>query len=664
MKKKLISLLCACTTAVCSIPAYAEAAEDPCNVTANGILWCNSVFDDSGLIAGLDTGFSGGIYDGDRYFVSTNLPPERQDEWMQDYDSDEMLNPAKKLTFCINSPLPDTGLFFPKTPEQNDAALAVFEKYFPNSSRNAGIRPEDWDGTISGQQYSIAGDTCYRFSDIRDAGNPKKLNETVNALRKELTDEGLIAAFYAPGTVCIQREIYIPYLTGYSASKNPDTRSYSVKPALFENYIAAHNLNCTLQTAENDYSYTYYVVPDEKLDFAAHYQLALQIRNDLGLLPEASDDSFKSSLPPLGYCPDIPDMQIPTMSIDSAGSYTAEITDPEAICRLLSSYIESKHLDAKCFIAEDYAPYPEYEGKIVVEYERDSNPEDLAVQIKRYAVTQKMDTYQIHPAALVNGSRPEPAEPSDPFKKIPDELYEALDAGAEAVKVRITIVNPSPDAAERSAAPKRIMQEIGIDPETAVVTDEAFIYCMINREQLAKAEQNENIYRIRRCDTWTYSGEIPADPADPEAVRAMFTALFAENNLDAACADSTAYPDYSEPVIVEYNITDGGPAIGQILAEFAAKYGIDREMFAMIPVLQNGEPVQSSFPEAASTIRGDVNCMDGVDVSDAVLTARFAAEDKTVKISAQGKINADMNEDGKITAEDVVEILKIIAKIK
>ena len=76
MKKKLISLLCACTTAVCSIPAYAEAAEDPCNVTANGILWCNSVFDDSGLIAGLDTGFSGGIYDGDRYFVSTNLPPE------------------------------------------------------------------------------------------------------------------------------------------------------------------------------------------------------------------------------------------------------------------------------------------------------------------------------------------------------------------------------------------------------------------------------------------------------------------------------------------------------------------------------------------------------------------------------------------------------------
>ena len=60
---------------------------------------------------------------------------------------------------------------------------------------------------------------------------------------------------------------------------------------------------------------------------------------------------------------------------------------------------------------------------------------------------------------------------------------------------------------------------------------------------------------------------------------------------------------------------------------------------------------------------GNVNCKGGVDVSDAVLLARFVAEDAGADVSAQGKINADVTHDGEITGDDTVQILKYIAKI-
>ena len=61
--------------------------------------------------------------------------------------------------------------------------------------------------------------------------------------------------------------------------------------------------------------------------------------------------------------------------------------------------------------------------------------------------------------------------------------------------------------------------------------------------------------------------------------------------------------------------------------------------------------------------RGDVNCKDGVDVSDAVLLARLIAEDSTVIVTEQGLKNADADRDGKLSSNDVITILRIIAKI-
>ncbi len=74
------------------------------------------------------------------------------------------------------------------------------------------------------------------------------------------------------------------------------------------------------------------------------------------------------------------------------------------------------------------------------------------------------------------------------------------------------------------------------------------------------------------------------------------------------------------------------------------------------------ETTTTTAPEI-STVRGDVNCDSRVDVSDAVLLARFCAEDSTVKISAQGLRNADVTKNGKPDSYDTTKILKFIARL-
>ena len=66
--------------------------------------------------------------------------------------------------------------------------------------------------------------------------------------------------------------------------------------------------------------------------------------------------------------------------------------------------------------------------------------------------------------------------------------------------------------------------------------------------------------------------------------------------------------------------------------------------------------------QADSYDYGDINLDHSVDVSDAVLLARYSAEDKTANISARGKQLADANNDGEVTKDDTIAILEYIAK--
>ena len=52
-----------------------------------------------------------------------------------------------------------------------------------------------------------------------------------------------------------------------------------------------------------------------------------------------------------------------------------------------------------------------------------------------------------------------------------------------------------------------------------------------------------------------------------------------------------------------------------------------------------------------------------MDVSDAILLARFVAEDSEANITAAGKKNADCDGKAGLNGEDTIRILKFIAKI-
>jgi len=71
----------------------------------------------------------------------------------------------------------------------------------------------------------------------------------------------------------------------------------------------------------------------------------------------------------------------------------------------------------------------------------------------------------------------------------------------------------------------------------------------------------------------------------------------------------------------------------------------------------------SSDPRQNNYKRGDVDCNGDVDVLDAVMLARVAAEDTQTGVSAQGKLNADTNGDNAVTNQDLSKLLKYLANI-
>jgi hypothetical protein len=74
------------------------------------------------------------------------------------------------------------------------------------------------------------------------------------------------------------------------------------------------------------------------------------------------------------------------------------------------------------------------------------------------------------------------------------------------------------------------------------------------------------------------------------------------------------------------------------------------------------ETTKATETDAPKNVKyGDANCDKKITVGDAVLLARVAAEDKTANISSEGKTNGDVDNNGKITTDDVTMILKFLA---
>lgn len=74
-------------------------------------------------------------------------------------------------------------------------------------------------------------------------------------------------------------------------------------------------------------------------------------------------------------------------------------------------------------------------------------------------------------------------------------------------------------------------------------------------------------------------------------------------------------------------------------------------------------PVTTTVDTQKPVSWGDVNCDKSVDVADAVLLARYVAQDTAAKITDQGLMNAAVCDNSKVSGEDVAKILMYVARI-
>ena len=66
---------------------------------------------------------------------------------------------------------------------------------------------------------------------------------------------------------------------------------------------------------------------------------------------------------------------------------------------------------------------------------------------------------------------------------------------------------------------------------------------------------------------------------------------------------------------------------------------------------------------AANAGTGDIDVNGYVNIADAILLARFNAEDSDITVTTEGKGNADLNADGQINADDLSTLLRTLANL-
>jgi len=117
-------------------------------------------------------------------------------------------------------------------------------------------------------------------------------------------------------------------------------------------------------------------------------------------------------------------------------------------------------------------------------------------------------------------------------------------------------------------------------------------------------------------------------------------------------------------------------ANGQSLTEYFTGNKTEHPRITTDEPEQTTAPDQTTLPQDGTTLPaeddttvkpagktkyGDVNCDTNIDVADAVLLARYCAEDKEISVTGQGLINAEVTGDGKVTAEDNARIMLYLA---
>ena len=191
-------------------------------------------------------------------------------------------------------------------------------------------------------------------------------------------------------------------------------------------------------------------------------------------------------------------------------------------------------------------------------------------------------------------------------------------------------------------------------------------------------KEGETTVTVRTSDGRTATEKVRVLPAIVTETEPIVTTTTARFNPGLTATTTTATVTTPDPATTttkwwyQYETTEPEQTSTAVWTEVTSKTTVTDEKGRILD--ENGDVLIINGTSAVVTGRitdivlpdadwGNANCNDGVDVADAVLVARFVAEDTDADITEQGKLNADMNRDGNITGDDVIAILRKIAKL-
>jgi hypothetical protein len=210
------------------------------------------------------------------YFVSDSL------QFNEQYDSANMNTEETPVVLGFNIRTNNYAVFYIKTMEQAETAKEILGKHF-NSA---------YEG-----DYRTVG-TCFYVTDYKNKCDFEKTQNTWDNIFSEMIEADIIDDYYYPGEVYEHHELFIPYLTKYlkKETQNPVNNEMFTEEDL-QNYVEEKSLPVSVQCVKEKSEEYYYLVPNEKINFNTHFNIAVQLWNDLHIAPYAYDDSFKSSYP-------------------------------------------------------------------------------------------------------------------------------------------------------------------------------------------------------------------------------------------------------------------------------------------------------------------------------------------------------------------------------
>ncbi len=269
---RIMKAAACCLTILCSIALTADvSANQMTDRQENYASWRRSVLEDDGMLQNFVNALWDGTFLPGEYTVSSKYPlPEPGTLITSEYDTYDTVI----IDLSVNVPVGESALFYTKSPADAEAAAAVLQTYYPNGP----------------DKYSRPGQNCFCLTDSSRI--------TLNRIRQELDDAGLLTAFYFHVPAYQRQCVFMPYLTCY-----PEDQLYGagsrrqVSASELREYLDKHDLHCSVITETDEPGVRFAVVPDKPLFFEEHWNLALRLYHDLGIVPLVTKEWYGMSDP-------------------------------------------------------------------------------------------------------------------------------------------------------------------------------------------------------------------------------------------------------------------------------------------------------------------------------------------------------------------------------